>query len=72
VELFDYSWNRIANVLYVEAPSGVGFSYSDDPKHYHTNDSQTSMDSFEFLKNFFEVFSDFQSNDFYLTGESYG
>lgn len=72
VEPYAYSWNRIANMLYVEAPSGVGFSWSADTAHYKTNDSQTSLDSFLFLQNFFTVFEAFKPNDFYLTGESYG
>lgn len=29
-----YSWNKLANMLYVEIPSGVGFSYSDTPSDY--------------------------------------
>lgn len=32
---------QIANILYVESPAGVGFSYSDDKK-YATNDTEAS------------------------------
>lgn len=30
----EYSWNKLANMLYVEIPSGVGFSYSDTIEDY--------------------------------------
>nr|XP_058893762.1 lysosomal protective protein isoform X11 [Kogia breviceps] len=39
LEYNPYSWNLIANVLYLESPAGVGFSYSDD-KSYATNDTE--------------------------------
>ena len=34
----NYTWNSLANMVFVEAPCGVGFSYSDEPDgdDYHT------------------------------------
>lgn len=33
-----YAWNRLSNIVYVEVPVGVGFSYSGDPEDYRTGD----------------------------------
>ncbi|XP_028855107.1 lysosomal protective protein [Denticeps clupeoides] len=65
-----YSWNQIANMLYLESPAGVGFSYSDD-KNYRTNDSEVSMNNYLALKEFFRLFPEYSKNEFFLTGESY-
>ncbi|ROK31153.1 Lysosomal protective protein [Anabarilius grahami] len=61
----------IANVLYLESPAGVGFSYSDDKK-YTTNDTEVAMNNYLALKTFFKLFPEFSKNEFFLTGESYG
>ncbi|XP_069809666.1 lysosomal protective protein-like [Dendropsophus ebraccatus] len=66
-----YSWNKIANVIYLESPAGVGFSYSDD-KNYITGDTQTAQDNYMALKDFFRIYPEFTANDFYIAGESYG
>ena len=66
-----YSWNRYANVIYVESPIGVGFSYSNDRSDYITNDNKTAANTYQFLQNFFQLFPQFASNPLWITGESY-
>ncbi|KAM8947649.1 lysosomal protective protein-like [Pelodytes ibericus] len=66
-----FSWNKIANILYLESPAGVGFSYSED-KQYETNDTEVTNDNYSALKDFFRLFPEYIKNDFYITGESYG
>ncbi|XP_025788396.1 lysosomal protective protein [Puma concolor] len=70
LEYNPYSWNLIANVLYLESPAGVGFSYSDD-KSYATNDTEVAQSNFEALKDFFRLFPEYKDNELFLTGESY-
>lgn len=40
---------QIANMLYLESPAGVGFSYSDDQK-YVTNDKEVGESSLVLIK----------------------
>ncbi|XP_029831901.2 lysosomal protective protein [Ixodes scapularis] len=66
-----YSWNKVANVIFLEAPAGVGFSY-DPSGDYHTNDDQTADDNYLAVQQFFAKFPNLRDHDFYITGESYG
>mmetsp|Transcript_4641 Transcript_4641/g.16333 ORF Transcript_4641/g.16333 Transcript_4641/m.16333 type:complete len:463 (+) Transcript_4641:73-1461(+) len=66
-----YSWNKLANVIYLEQPAGVGFSFSNNSAGYSTNDNQTASDNYTFLQGFFNEFPEFSANNLYLTGESY-
>jgi carboxypeptidase C (cathepsin A) len=50
-----YSWNKKANVIYLESPAGVGFSYASE-KYMSTNDTQTAKDNLVALRIFFEKF----------------
>ena len=66
------TWAKIANMLFIEAPVGVGFSYSTKGKEdYVTNDTRTAADNLQFLLNFFSAYSEYKLNDFYISGESY-
>jgi len=67
-----YSWNRIANVIYIDSPADVGFSYNTEVVSYEDDDS-TSLQNYLALQDFFtNKFPEYAQNDFYITGESYG
>lgn len=66
-----YSWTKHANVIWLESPKGVGFSFCDNPNNCHNTDETTAIDAHEFLVNFFKGFSEYANSDFYITGESY-
>lgn len=68
----EYSWNREANMLYLEAPIGVGFSYSTDASTYEAvNDKITARDNLVFLQNWFLKFPQYRNRSLFITGESY-
>lgn len=67
-----YSWNKVANMLFVEQPAGVGFSYSDDSDDYKTGDAQAAVDNHQLILSFLERFPEVQANPFFITSESYG
>jgi carboxypeptidase C (cathepsin A) len=69
-----YTWSTKANMIYLESPKGVGFSYCEDAKSSAecvNTDESTAQDAYEFLVNFFNEFPEYKANKFYITGESY-
>uniref|UniRef100_A0ACD5WRK7 Uncharacterized protein n=1 Tax=Avena sativa TaxID=4498 RepID=A0ACD5WRK7_AVESA len=67
-----YSWNHVANVLFLESPAGVGYSYSNSTADYSRGgDNRTAEDSYAFLANWMERFPEYKGREFYITGESY-
>ena len=68
VTLNPYSWNTVANVLFIEQPAGVGFSYPNAT----IDDATTASDTYEALVAFFAAHPELEGRDFYVAGESYG
>ncbi|PQM42139.1 serine carboxypeptidase-like 45 [Prunus yedoensis var. nudiflora] len=69
----DFSWNKVANMLYLDSPAGVGFSYSANKSFYgFVNDEITARDNLVFLQRWFDKFPDYKNRDFFIIGESYG
>ncbi|KAF5796253.1 putative carboxypeptidase D [Helianthus annuus] len=65
------SWNKASNLLFVESPAGVGWSYSNTTSDYTTNDAQTAWDMYTFFIEWYKKFPSFVSRELFLTGESY-
>merc|ERR1719272_447665 len=68
---FDYNWNKQANMLYLEAPVGVGFSYSTDQADYKCTDDTTAIDNLLSIEAFYKGFPELKPNGLFLSGESY-
>ncbi|CAH9055133.1 unnamed protein product [Cuscuta epithymum] len=67
-----YSWNKLANLLFLESPAGVGFSYSNTTSDLQTGgDNKTAEDAYAFLLKWFDRFPQYKHRDFYIAGESY-
>ncbi|KAL2230437.1 serine carboxypeptidase-like 40 [Sesamum indicum] len=67
-----FAWNYAANVLFLESPAGVGFSYSNTTTDFEIGgDRKTAMDNYVFLLNWLKRFPEYKNRDFYISGESY-
>ncbi|XP_043725917.1 serine carboxypeptidase-like 40 [Telopea speciosissima] len=67
-----FAWNNVANVLFIESPAGIGFSYTNTSSDFEvTGDQSTADDAYIFLMNWLERFPEYKNRKLYLTGESY-
>ncbi|XP_010551814.1 PREDICTED: serine carboxypeptidase-like 25 isoform X3 [Tarenaya hassleriana] len=67
-----FAWNSLANLLFLEAPAGVGFSYSNRSSDlFNTGDLRTAKDSLQFLIQWLDRFPQYKNREIYIAGESY-
>lgn len=64
-----YSWNSNANVIWVDQPAGVGFSYGAKVDH---NETAVAEDMYHFVQAFLNEFPQFAKQELFIFGESYG
>jgi carboxypeptidase C (cathepsin A) len=69
--LNSYSWNNVANMLYVDQPIGVGFSYGSDSDDV-TSTTTAAPFVWKLLQAFYSRFPEYTNRNFGLFTESYG
>ncbi|KAH9326159.1 hypothetical protein KI387_006337 [Taxus chinensis] len=67
----DYGWDKVSNLIFVDQPTGTGFSYSTDVRDFRHDENGVSNDMYDFLQAFFKEHPKYANNDFFITGESY-
>ncbi|KAL3621944.1 hypothetical protein CASFOL_034140 [Castilleja foliolosa] len=68
----EYSWDKVANIIFIDQPIGTGFSYSSDPaRDIPTTSEGVAVNLYDFMQGFFGQHPGLANNDFYITGESY-
>jgi carboxypeptidase C (cathepsin A) len=73
----EFTWAKKANVLFLNSPAPVGFSYCEDPAGSFTscgawNDSSVAMHNRLAIHDFVNKNPRYRQNDWFFMGESYG
>jgi serine carboxypeptidase-like clade I len=73
-----YAWTQLANILIINGPPPVGFSYcnpagptGDGYSCGSWNDTRTAVQNVEFINNWYSLFPEYKKNPLYIVGESY-
>ncbi|EEF40337.1 serine carboxypeptidase, putative [Ricinus communis] len=67
----EFSWTKIANIIFLDAPVGTGFSYSKSQEGYYTSDTESSQAIYQFLRKWLVDHPKFKNNPLYVAGDSY-
>jgi carboxypeptidase C (cathepsin A) len=68
----DWSWNNNANMIYIEAPAGVGYSICGDLSECNFDDHNSADDNLAAVLALLQTkFTALQNNQLFISGESY-
>lgn len=65
------TWVAHANILYLESPVNVGFSFDNEDSNPQYNDFNTAQDNLASVQKFFEQYAYLNKSNFWIAGESY-
>ncbi|GAB0089600.1 hypothetical protein DMENIID0001_041720 [Sergentomyia squamirostris] len=68
----EHSWHIDHNIIFIDNPVGTGYSFTDNEDGYATTETDVAEDLYEFMQQFFVLFPNLRSNDFFICAESYG
>ncbi|XP_049932134.1 serine carboxypeptidase-like 8 isoform X9 [Nymphaea colorata] len=71
LEYHPYSFTKFASVIFVDAPTFTGFSYSNSTSDHITGDFKSFEEDYVFLKKWLQQHPEFHSNPLYIAGDSY-
>ncbi|XP_031350161.1 venom serine carboxypeptidase-like isoform X1 [Photinus pyralis] len=68
--LREHRWTKKFSIIYVDNPVGCGFSFTNDGGHAR-NQTIIGEQLYEAISQFFDLFPELATNDFYVSGQSY-
>ncbi|KAF3680982.1 putative serine carboxypeptidase-like 13-like [Capsicum annuum] len=67
-----YAYTKVANIIFIDSPVETGFSYSQTQNGRHTDTHLACEQAYQFLRKWLVENPQYQSNPFYVGGDSYG
>ncbi|XP_040996611.1 serine carboxypeptidase-like 10 isoform X2 [Juglans microcarpa x Juglans regia] len=67
-----WTWTQGLNIVYLDAPVGAGFSFSETSDGYAMDDYKYVAQAYEFIQKWLSEHPQFLENQLYVGGESYG